>query len=72
MVKMKHLVIEPTFQNPVFCMGKGEGLRWFSKAMGRVSEVIHVEFHRITLPKTNMSPENWWLEDEFPIEVVPF
>ena len=25
-----------------------------------------------TLPKTNMSPENWWLEDVFPIEIVPF
>ena len=25
-----------------------------------------------TLPKTNMSPEHWWLEDVFPIEIVPF
>ena len=25
-----------------------------------------------TPPKTNMSPENWWLEDAFPIEIVPF
>ena len=25
-----------------------------------------------TPPKTNMSPENWWLEDVFPIEIVPF
>ena len=25
-----------------------------------------------TLPKTNMSPENWWLEDVFPIEIVRF
>ena len=27
---------------------------------------------KYTLPKTNMSPENWWLEDLFPIEIVPF
>ena len=25
-----------------------------------------------TLPKTKMFPENWWLEDVFPIEIVPF
>ena len=23
-------------------------------------------------PKTNMSPENQWLEDVFPIKIVPF
>ena len=23
-------------------------------------------------PKTHMSPENTWLEDAFPIEIVPF
>ena len=22
----------------------------------------------VTLPETNMAPENWWLEDVFPIE----
>ena len=27
---------------------------------------------RSTPPKTNMEPENWWLEDVFPIEIVPF
>ena len=26
----------------------------------------------VTLWKTNMSPENGWLEDVFPIEIVPF
>ena len=26
----------------------------------------------ITSPKTNMSPENQWLEDVFPIELVIF
>ena len=25
-----------------------------------------------THPKTNMSPENEWLEDVFPIKIVPF
>ena len=25
-----------------------------------------------TLPETNVAPENWWLEDVFPIEIVPF
>jgi len=29
-------------------------------------------FQNDTLPKTNMSPENLWLEDVFPIEIVPF
>ena len=24
-------------------------------------------FFEITLPKTNIAPENWWLEDVFPI-----
>ena len=41
-----------------------------------VSTVIISLTHRIhgsgTLPKTNMSPENWWLEDVFPIEIVQF
>ena len=26
----------------------------------------------LTPRKTNMSPENQWLEDVFPIEIVPF
>ena len=25
-----------------------------------------------TLPETNIAPENQWLEDVFPIEIVPF
>jgi len=25
-----------------------------------------------TLPETNISPENGWLEDEFPLEIIPF
>ena len=25
-----------------------------------------------TLPETNIAPENGWLEDVFPIEIVPF
>ena len=29
-------------------------------------------FFSVTPPKTNMSPENQWLEDVFPIEIVPF
>ena len=29
-------------------------------------------FHIYTPRKTNMSPENQWLEDVFPIEIVPF
>ena len=32
--------------------------RWFLRAF--------------TPPKTNMSPENQWLEDVFPIKIVPF
>ena len=27
---------------------------------------------QVTVPDTNMSPENQWLEDAFPIEIVPF
>ena len=32
------------------------------------------ELHRINITplKTNMSPENQWLEDVFPTEIVPF
>ena len=41
-----------------------------------VSTVIISLTYRIhgtgTLRKTNMSPENWWLEDVFPIEIVHF
>ena len=29
-------------------------------------------FYKGTPRKTNMSPENQWLEDAFPIEIVPF
>ena len=25
-----------------------------------------------TLPETNVTPENWWLEDVFPFEIEPF
>ena len=25
-----------------------------------------------TLPKTNVAPENGWLEDYFPVEMAPF
>ena len=25
-----------------------------------------------TLPKFNIAPEKWWLEDVFPTEIVPF
>ena len=31
-----------------------------------------VVFLLFTPRKTNMSPENQWLEDVFPIEIVPF
>ena len=27
---------------------------------------------KFTLPETNISPENGWLEDEFPFEIIPF
>ena len=32
------------------------------------------DLHRINIKplKTNMSPENQWLEDVFPTEIVPF
>ncbi len=33
------------------------------------SELLHI-FQ--ILPKTSMSPENQWLEDAFPTEMVPF
>ena len=26
----------------------------------------------LTLPETNIAPEDQWLEDVFPIEIVPF
>ncbi len=28
--------------------------------------------NKVTPRKTNMSPENQWLEDVFPIKIVPF
>ncbi len=34
-----------------------------------ISQVIPKNY---TPPKTNMFPENQWLEDVFPIELVPF
>ncbi len=27
---------------------------------------------RTTLPETNIAPENWWLEDEFPFGMAYF
>ena len=30
------------------------------------------EFQKITLPKFNIAPEKWWLEDYFPIGKVTF
>ena len=37
---------------------------------------IHTDFffpnNKYTPLKTNISPEKWWLEDVFPIEIVPF
>ena len=33
---------------------------------------FHVKFRGCTPWKTNMSPENQWLEDVFPIEIIPF
>ena len=32
----------------------------------------HVSFQGCTPRKTNIAPENQWLEDVFPIEIVPF
>ena len=31
-----------------------------------------VYMQQVTLPETNIAPENGWLEDVFPIEIVPF
>ena len=38
----------------------------------RNSSLITSSFEAVTPGKTNMSPENQWLEDVFPIETVPF
>ena len=33
---------------------------------------IYIYIYPYTPLKTNISPEKWWLEDVFPIEIVPF
>ena len=35
-------------------------------------DVVSRKIPKTTPPKTNMSPENRWLEDVFPTERVPF
>ena len=34
--------------------------------------LLEVDGSMVTPRKTNMSPENQWLEDVFPIELIPF
>ena len=34
--------------------------------------LIPCDGKKFTLPETNIAPENGWLEDVFPIEIVPF
>ena len=36
------------------------------------SQKVQLTKPKNTTPKTDMSPENQWLEDVFPIEIVPF
>ena len=39
---------------------------------GNFNQKLQQKIYRATPRKTNMSPENQWLEDVFPIEIVPF
>ena len=41
------------------------GRAYFGKKGGGGSN--HLTFQNGTLPATNIAPENWWLEDVFPI-----
>ena len=36
------------------------------KILSQIRSFLQVGM-KITLPETNMAPENWWLEDVFPI-----
>ena len=42
------------------------------KSVGRITFPFGIAYFQGLLPKTNMSSENQWLEDVFPIEIVPF
>ena len=39
---------------------------------GNFNQKLQQKIYRASPRKTNMSPENQWLEDVFPIEIVPF
>ena len=43
-----------------------------SKLLVEMSRLIFMKNHHCTPLKFNISPEKWWLEDVFPIEIVPF
>ena len=41
-------------------------------AADEITENLWFNEKKLTPLKTNISPENQWLEDVFPIEIVPF
>ena len=44
-----------------------------SANIGDANKFSQIRFYKfLDLWKTNMSPEDWWLEDHFPFEMVPF
>ncbi len=52
-----------------------EGNKHFREFGANFHQVWYVigMFYPITLPEIyRFAPENWWLEDVFPIEIVPF
>ena len=46
--------------------------KWKRRFLFGEEKTGNLEVQNVTPPKTNMSPENQWLEDVFPIEMVPF
>ena len=66
---VKHICPAWAFQAPSW-EGPGLGCRGAPNALHPGTQEIRQGLN--TPLKTNMSPENQWLEDVFPIEIVPF
>ena len=60
-------------RNPIFfATGKKKQRRpYFPVKTGWLIVILIMVYKLGTPGKTNMSPENWWLEDVYPIEVFP-
>ena len=59
-------------RTPVACFGVNMRCRTQKVTDGKLTSCVTVATNLTTPQKTNMSPENQWLEDVFPIETVPF